>query len=92
MIEARGLANFVVVVTVTTRAARIAIMVFMPDDIPTRREKDTMSRRQKLLQRPSSLEPFTRPKRARIPKAIVFEVDVAFRTLSVPSVHGIDRF
>lgn len=93
VIEARRLSDFVaIVILVLERTPRFAVKVLMPNDIPTRREKDTISRSQKLLQRPPSLELFTCPKRARIPRTIVFEVNVAFGALFVPPVHGIDRF
>lgn len=93
MIDARGLANFVVVVVlVLTCATQIAVEVLMSNDLPVVREEQAMSRRQKFLQCPPSLEPFTRHKRARIPKTVVFKVQVALGTLFVPPVHGIDRF
>lgn len=62
------------------------------NDNSTRCEKDTMSGSQKLLQRPSSLEPFTRRKQARIPSPVVVKVDVALSALFIPPVHGIDHF
>lgn len=95
MIDARGLASFVVVIVIVlvlARTTRIAVEVFMPNDLPIVREEHAMSRSQKLLQRPPSLEPFTRRKRARIPETVVSKVDVALGTLFVPPVHGIDRF
>ena len=92
MVDARGLANCVVVVLVLTRTTRIAIKVLVPNDFPVVCEKHAVSGSQKLLQRPPSLEPFTRRKRARIPRKLVFKVHVALRTLLVPPMHGIDRF
>lgn len=94
VIGARGLAASVLVTVIAvaalTSTPRTAIEVFVPNDMPIRRGEYVVSGSQKLLQCPPSLEPFTRRKRARIPRTIVFEVDIAFRALFVPPVHGID--